>query len=329
MPAIHAMLPLLEPYEPRLELNALVEEVNRLFHEFEACYYDQRHPDVFERGAPLWREMVEAIQPEPTAPWRVLDFGCGTGFASLQLLANLSAGSVHGLTCYDLSPSMLAQARLKVTPRSPTAVFTDDLGVVAAHGPYNMLATNGVLHHLPDPLGMIRELGSCLTRDAVWLAGHEPSCRFYQNPACLQHFKRFQQARTQRRPWGARLGSMISPNRLSKWWNRSPSPKKLTAKAAVHRGLFGRQPPPRLIDRLVDFHVAHSLDEANSGRGFDYLAWEESLRGEWQLRWVKTFAYMGPTYEGTLSPRWQTACRELAAEFPHDGANFSTVWRRK
>jgi SAM-dependent methyltransferase len=322
------MLSLLEPYRPQLPMNDLVEEVNRLFHEFEAEYYDQRHPDVFERGVPLWRDMIAAARGQLARPWRVLDFGCGTGFASQQIMANLPLSEIESLTCYDLSPAMLTQCRQKVALLYPRAKFTDDLASVREHGPFDVLATNGVLHHLPDPLGTIRELGSCLTGDAFWLAGHEPSCRYYRNDDCRGVFERFKLEQSQPRPWSARIQGALSPARLRKWWDRAPSPKKRTAQAVVHRGLFGKKPPLRLVDRLVDFHVAHSLEEADAGRGFDHQVWQASLRGEWDLLWVKSFAYMGPVHEATLPPPWRAACAELAAQFPLDGANFSTVWRR-
>ena len=44
--------------------------------------------------------------------------------------------------------------------------------------------------------------------------------------------------------------------------------------------------------------------------------------------WLKTYAFMGPFYEGKLKGRWADSCQELARRFPNDGANFCAIWQR-
>ena len=83
-----------------------------------------------------------------------------------------------------------------------------------------------------------------------------------------------------------------------------------------------------LIDRLVDFHVAHDATEAEAGRGFDYLDLKARLEPRWRLVWFKSYSYMGPQYEPRLPQTWQRACRTLADQHPLDGANFCSAWQR-
>jgi hypothetical protein len=109
---------------------------------------------------------------------------------------------------------------------------------------------------------------------------------------------------------------------------RAPSVKKRTARAALERGLFGRLPSPTMIDRLVDFHVAHSADEAKLGRGFDYAQMQRDFAPAWQPRWFRSYSFMGTQYEATLPVAWQQTCRDLAEKYPQDGANFCAVWQR-
>ena len=116
--------------------------------------------------------------------------------------------------------------------------------------------------------------------------------------------------------------------KLSRLATAEPSPKKMTAQTAVERGLFKRQPSVHLILRLVDFHVPHSTEEAEQGRGFDFEQLQTQWQAMWRLEWVQTYSFMGPTAERTLPGKWRQACAELATRYPQDGANFSTVWMR-
>ncbi len=319
---------LLRPYGPSLAMPQLVEEVNRVFHEIEAPHYDRRHLELREEWPSHWREMLHTLGPAPPQGWRVLDFGCGTGFASQQVLDRLGRESVGALTCYDLSPEMVRCCRQKIGSWFPDARFTARWEEIVGGAPYNLLATNALLHHLPDPLGTIRDLLPLLSADAVWTAGHEPSCRFYQNPTCFAHLERYKADQKRGRPWRLLRRSA----NVSSWFRRlrrRTSPKAQTAREVTRRGLFQHEPPAQLIDRLVDLHVAHSPGEAQAGRGFDFHELARSLRGEWRLAWVKTCAYMGTLFEGGLPEKWQAACRQLAGEFPDDGATFCTVWRRE
>ncbi|NJK52295.1 MAG: class I SAM-dependent methyltransferase [Leptolyngbyaceae cyanobacterium SU_3_3] len=68
-----------------------------------------------------------AVKTTQIKEWRILDFGCGTGFEAEQLIRYLPQGSIAQLTCYDLSPEMLARCRARITPLFSDALFVSDL----------------------------------------------------------------------------------------------------------------------------------------------------------------------------------------------------------
>jgi SAM-dependent methyltransferase len=331
MPDPHDFPRWLLPYQPQLPLPELIVRANEIFHDCEASHYDRRHPEATGEWANRWRDMIaEALRQNPGRQWRILDFGCGTGFASSQLLKYLPAASVMSLTCYDLSPRMLECCRAKIANLFPDALFCNRLEGLAEGGPFNLLATNALLHHLPSPARTMSELLPSLARDAVWLAGVEPSVRFYKNDECARHHEQYR--RLQRR---SALRSSIRFLKPSYWSKKIPKllhlvpcPRKATARLAVKQGLFKRQPPAELIDRLVDYHVAHSTKEAEAGRGFDIQDLQAMLADYWAPAWFKSFAFMGKLPENELPRRWRSSCAELAARFPLDGAFFTAIWRR-
>ena len=276
----------LMPFGPRLPLELLAEEVNKLYHAAEAPAYDSRHPEILSQLPPIWGEMVGFItENHPQNQWDVLDFGCGTGFASQQLLNLMPVNSIRSLTCYDPSPEMLDQCRAKLGTQA-TAFLSSGHQLSRVTTRFNLLVTNSLLHHLPNPIASIEGLSSLLTEDAVWLAGHEPSRRFFQNANCLSVYNAYVRSR--------KLGKFLKlGNYIRFLQSKISSPAAYAARKSYRNRLFERKPSAFAIGRLVDFHVAHSWDEAMSGRGFDIEEMMEGLKGGWEFGLVQVLFVHG------------------------------------
>jgi SAM-dependent methyltransferase len=319
---------LITRYGPQADVTALVLEVNRIYHSFEAHDYDRLHHEITSQLPPLWEKMLALVNSHAaSSSWHVLDFGCGTGFEAEQMLRNIPCERIAKLVCYDPSPEMLERCRARIAPLFPNAVFLGDLGSLTAEykgNTFNLLATNSLLHHLPDPIHVVKSLLQFLSQDAFWIAGHEPSSRFYANQACLAVYEAY----LRERRWKRFLTPDTYLVRLEMALGRRSNPPYEAAREAHRRGLFTQVPPAWVIQRLVDFHVAHSATEAASGRGLDFEQLERDFAGAWSLQWVQTYAYLGPYLEEGLQSKWSRVCRDLRAKYPLDGANFCSVWSR-
>jgi predicted TPR repeat methyltransferase len=310
----------LRPYRPQVPLPLLVEQINKIYHAIEAPDYDQLHPELRSVVPECWREMLSRL------PYRnnlnILDFGCGTGFEATLALAQLG-DRVQGVTCYDLSSEMLDLCKNRLG-NHPQVSFTSTPAEIAAHAPYDILLTNSLLHHLPDVNSTIQALLGYLAPDAFWLAGHEPSARFYSNPECVALLRQYM--RQQR--WTRFANPRSYFRKLKQLARLEPDPLKATSIAAHQQGLFGKRPSRVAIDRLVDFGVPHDREEAAAGRGFDVRRLQDVWANDWSLDWAKTYSFIGPVKEVSASSRWQQSAQQLARLFPDDGANFSCMWRR-
>lgn len=317
---------LLEACEPQQPVDRLVENLNRLYHLHEAGTYDDRHPEIRRQLPEIWASMIEfATSPQTTGPWDVLDFGCGTGFASEQLLSHLPADKLRSLTCFDPSPEMLERGRESLSEIIPCARFTSRFeDITAAPNQFHVLITNSVLHHLADPLQTIKSLTPKLADNAIWLCGHEPSIRFYQNKTCVNLYQAYERWHR----WRRYLAPKAYLRRIGRSLGLTHDPASRAAVAAHQLGLFRRRPPRHLVSQLVDFHVARSPLEVDAGRGFDVGQLQHGLRDDWSLEWHQTYNFLGPVWEGNAGAVWQSRCQRLKAEFPEDGANFCSVWKR-
>lgn len=311
----HSFPSWLVPYRPLVPLNSLVEEINGIYHSFDAANYDRDHLEIRLLWPGLWAGMIKQL-PERTG-WRILDFGCGTGFEAEQVLKALGS-RIEFIAAYDPSPAMLAQAQCRVA--SPKMIVRDNLEATLADGPFNLLITNSVLHHLPDIDGTISRLQRHLSEDAYWLAGNEPSARFYRNRECVELFKQYA-AYQERMKW-------FQPARYKYKLQKILGRQTLTATArlAHERGLFAVAPSDTVIARLVDFHVHHLLDDLTTGPGLELERMQSTMEPRWRLLWSKTYSYLGAFSELSAPRRWRARARVLGERCPSDGANFCAVW---
>ncbi|MEA1952680.1 MAG: class I SAM-dependent methyltransferase [Planctomycetota bacterium] len=320
---------LLEPFEPRVPVEELADRLNRFFHAREAAVYDKQHPEIFDQLQPVWSRMLEVglpkVESSEDGGLRVLDFGCGTGFEAKMLLDSDAQRRIGELVCYDLSPEMVERCRQTLGEREIPVRFISDFDeLMKEHEPFDVLVTNALLHHLPDPLGTIESLDPVLKKDAVWLAGHEPSSRYYKNNSCHEVFDDYQRQH--------KYDRMFSPARyigaLRRMLNPDNDPAEGAARAAYEAGLVKKRLTRGAVYSLVDFHVPASPEEAHAGRGLDFVEMAKDSQEHWNLVWKTSYNFMGPVMEDDLSKRWRSRCRLLKEHFPDDGASFCTVWSR-
>jgi SAM-dependent methyltransferase len=307
------------PFGPQLPMDQMVVEMNRLFFDINAHLFEDKHPEIFEQLPPIWRDLLAVVQQHPHRPWRMLDFGCGVGFAGDMVLDHVPHDDIEVITNVDFAPRIIEICRQKLSRRFPRGEYRLDL---PATGSYNLLLTNAALHHVPDFAVTLAEIEPLLTDDAWWVMGHEPSARFYQNAECLRV-----------------LAAQERHNRWVRWWRVSKYRRRIgwavfgdmnkrAASRAVETGLFARKPSHVVIDRIVDCGVANNASETGVGRGFDLREMQAQLSGRWELVESTSYSFMGIHYEGDLTPSWRRQAARLQVMYPQDGANISAVWRR-
>ena len=98
---------------------------------------------------------LRQIRPFVPPGSKVLDYGCGTGRTTLDLLHRGCR-----VTAFDVSAQMLGQAQIKAQAAgfvAPQIVFTTDSSQLAG-GTWPVVTLIGVLDYYPDPQPMLRTL---------------------------------------------------------------------------------------------------------------------------------------------------------------------------
>lgn len=126
---------------------------NRIFHDHECAYYDERFAIVHDArsGRRALREVEHLLGRPLRADETVLDAGCGTGWLAAGLRRGVPGLSVIGV---DLSRGMLERAS---TAGAWPLLQADAQRLPLADASVDLIVTRGVLHHLPDAPGALAE----------------------------------------------------------------------------------------------------------------------------------------------------------------------------
>lgn len=154
-----------------------------------AVAYERTHCEIFNpieqpRLRAALHKAVEAVQTG-SKPLIALDYGCGSG----NLTRHLIDLGVHML-CADVSDEYLEAVERKFSGTGlvdTLEINGDDLAGVP-DSCFDLVVTYSVLHHVPDYLAIVREMGRVVKPGGVLYIDHEVTESYYQRPAVYTEF---------------------------------------------------------------------------------------------------------------------------------------------
>lgn len=146
-------------------------ELNKVFHDHECAYYDERFGIVHDEdsAAEARREVEGLLGRGLRSGDVVLDVGCGTGWFAAGLQAAVPNVAVYGL---DLSTGMLGQAR---EAGATNLIQGDAIHLPLPDQSIDVVVGRGVLHHLPEPAGALAEWRRVLKSSGSLVLSSEPT----------------------------------------------------------------------------------------------------------------------------------------------------------
>ncbi len=156
-------------------------EVNKVFHDHECAYYDERFAIVHDAASARRASAeVEGLLGRPLRAGEiVLDAGCGTGWLAAGLRRARPDVVVIGS---DLSAGMLGRAR---AAGGWPLVQADGTRLPVRAGSVDVLVCRGVLHHLPDVPAALAEWRRVLRPAGAVVLSSEPTPTVERHGAVL------------------------------------------------------------------------------------------------------------------------------------------------
>jgi ubiquinone/menaquinone biosynthesis C-methylase UbiE len=158
--------------------------VNRVFHDHECRYYDERFAIRHDRrSARRARREIESALDRRLRDGEVLvDVGCGTGWYAAGLGRSTSDLPRLRVIGVDLSAGMLAQAQ---AAGAQLLIQADATRLPFADGSVDVLVTRGVLHHLESPAAAFLEWRRVLRPTGSVVLSSEPTAAVDRHGALL------------------------------------------------------------------------------------------------------------------------------------------------
>ena len=168
-------------------LSERIREANVSLHQFEAKYYEQLHPEIYNRHEQkrlqsALKMVDKLVAVTPLRAKKAFDVGAGTG----NLTGKLLQMGYH-VTALDLSVEMCKilekkyqsylQSQKLVIVNSPIEDVSFD------SGEFDLITCYSVLHHLPDYVDVVKRFSGFLKKGGVMYLDHEASPFYWKNEA--------------------------------------------------------------------------------------------------------------------------------------------------
>jgi SAM-dependent methyltransferase len=163
---------------------------NVRIHDRVAADYEAIHDEIFNPVEQHRLRMAiarakAALRTGSPRP-RALDFGCGSGNLTRHLLA-----LGFEVVAADISPAFLALIERRLAGQAVTTHLMDGKSLAGLEDDaFDFAATYSVLHHVPDYLAAVAEMGRVVRPGGVVYVDHEHSPAYWQDDPIYREFVR-------------------------------------------------------------------------------------------------------------------------------------------
>lgn len=294
-----------------------IKEINRIFHEEEAKFYDQRHPEII-RETGNWIDFCENHLKTMKSPVIVLDIGTGTGFVPSIVSRYLK--SEDKIISTDISLEMLNIAKKKIENSICQTEFiktdSEDLSFLEDSS-IDLITVNSVLHHLPGYSKFLKEANRVLKNNGVICIMHEPNNLFFNNFLLFFVF---------------RLSSalMSKYNKLAKRKNAKEE-NNLLLETIIQRliadGVIKNKINVNDVQSLVDVWSPTAYSKINRSLGFDIVSLKKTFFPDYALLSLRTYNYFGKT-DSFHNTFLNVLEKILNSIFPKSGSSFCVIMKK-
>jgi 2-polyprenyl-3-methyl-5-hydroxy-6-metoxy-1,4-benzoquinol methylase len=304
-----------------------ISTTSNIYHKYESSIYDARHLSI-QLAIPSWKNAINELKTQfaNVDAVNVLDFGCGTGFATEQILNSTFKAKCGHLTCYDLSPDMVNECRTKFGKEENISFLSNQEGLqslIDEKGKFDIIMCNAVMHHILEIEVIFPIFLNLLNPNGIILIGHEPNNRFYQNKTLTGVTKTYRLIKKIDKKIKRKLKVLSQPDPDKDMCTR-------TYAELLRLKLIEESFPMLMIPKLIDIHVPiGSFQNQPWGEmGFSSAFFEKASSNKLQL--FKQFSYNHIKDENAYGRKfWRFVSKMLAKIYPKDGSDAIFMLKQK
>lgn len=295
---------------------------SNIYHKFESEIYDSCHFSI-ELSIPHWQKVLNNLEIKNNKSLNILDFGCGTGFVTNQIIKSCFFNDNINITCYDLSPDMIEVCKSKFSkyPNINYLSNTEGFEILKNKiGKFDVIMCNALIHHILDHKKLFRAFDDALVENGILIIGHEPNKNFYNN-AVLQKVS-----------YVFRIQKKII-RKLKKVFQSKNSTSTdislMTYEELLNRKLIDSSFPKELIQKLIDIHVPMStLNKQPWGElGFDVDFFKRESENKFVVKDQVSYNHI-KDQQAYKYFFWNNVSKVLANFYPKDGADVIYILKK-
>jgi 2-polyprenyl-3-methyl-5-hydroxy-6-metoxy-1,4-benzoquinol methylase len=310
-----------------LPVHDFVATTSNIYHGYESEYYDSLHYSI-ELSKPFWNDTLDDLVNvlSNSQNLKVLDFGCGTGFATAQVLQSELKNKCEKIICYDLSPDMVKVCANKFKNVHNITYLSDQEGfenLKKSTEKIDVILCNALVHHVLDHKELFGMFDELLSENGVLIIGHEPNKNFYQNKflQTISTIYRFNKK---------------CKNKITRLFQSKKDKKNgkdislLTYNKLLENGYIQQQFPKYMIQKLVDIHVPMSTlaTQPWGELGFDQNFFSTISANRFEVVKQRSYNHI-KDQEAYKSVFWRSISRIIEKIYPKDGADSIFVLKKK
>jgi SAM-dependent methyltransferase len=312
-----------------------IRAVNTAYYEVEARHHTTEIHEYFHRSGAHghFRQALATAAQWLPRPLAILDIGCGAGYDLEVIREVFPRDQVELLVGLDVSADMMDRAGA-TADGYPCRMILGSLNDALAYTPFHLVVTHAMVHHIPNLAYFFRMIDRALPPGGIYLMGHEPNRRHWENLDRMPLLRRLQAAARRRRV----MRKFLQPSRYIRRLGRmlglveDPSLESKVNRILREQLGFTDNLTPKELHRLIDIHVPDRLpgDFRIGFNGFDWNELGSTMLGNFQITSLVTYGYTleatSPKYSPKNWERWDAA---LAKEHPLDGIYFTALWKKQ
>lgn len=311
-----------------LSMEEFIDIVSNIYHKHESLKYDSRQKSLLD-SIGSWNIALSFLNEKlaDANNLSIIDFGCGTGFATKLLINSELASKCKTIYCYDLSPDMLLKCKQNLSfaeGKFSIEYISDknELAKILREIKLDLFVTNSLLHHIPIPEKLISFIFNSLKNNGYYICGHEPNNSFYHNKKLTTTTSLF---RIFKRAF----------NKLKKLKSQDSIKDEInvileTNNELLSLGLIKKRLPANFLAKLIDIHVPY---KNNINQCWGMIGFSKSFLTQANKKEAAELVFYN-SYSHIKDPLcnqfyfWKSIKNYLARRYPDDGADFLAIIKK-
>lgn len=305
-----------------ISASEFVKIASNIYHKYESESYDSHHFGI-DLCIPHWQKVLNTLKFSDKKELNVLDFGCGTGFVTNQIINSNFYSKEMKITCYDLSPDMVQVCENKFSKIENINYLSDRKGFEVLKneiGKFDVIMCNALLHHVLDHKELFKIFDDSLVTNGVLIIGHEPNKGFYKNAVLQKVSSAF------------RLTKKIN-NRIKKLSSGDKPISKdirlMTYQELLDKNIIQANFPIHFLQKFIDIHVpiCTLVKQPWGELGFDAEFFNREAENKFIIKKQISYNHIKDqlAYKSAL---WSTISKGLEKLYPKDGADVIFVLKK-